>query len=160
VLLDPAMMRLLIGLIVCAAVAVIARKPMLAVLSSKWLAMPAGFLSGLFGGLASMPGPPAIAYYLSAPTPAPVVRSSLLIFFFATALMAVPGLVLAGLVRADTIMLAVLGVPILLGGDALGAWLFQWAGDARYRQICIVVLAAVGLGTALAGLVRILGSGV
>ncbi len=56
-------------------------------------ALGAGVLSGLFSGLAAMPGPPAIAYFLGRAAPAVTTRASLMVFFFLTSLMALPGLI-------------------------------------------------------------------
>lgn len=112
------------------------------------LALVAGVASGAFSGLAAMPGPPAVAYYLGAGTSSVQTRASLLLFFFVAALMATPGLVIAGAVNAHTLRLTAVSVPALALGTWLGTAAFKRLDNAQYRKVAIAVMA---LSAVLAG---------
>ncbi|MEE3098324.1 MAG: TSUP family transporter, partial [Pseudomonadota bacterium] len=114
-------------------------------------AWPAGLLAGLFGGLAAMAGPPAVAYFLRRGTAPATARASLMCFFFATSLMALPGMGMAGLVDRPTVLLSVLCLPMLLGGTWLGGRIFARTSEAGYRRLAIAVLAAMAAASAARG---------
>ena len=59
----------------------------------------AGLTAGLFNGLAAMPGPPAVAYYLAAPVQRIAARASLLVFFLATSVSALASAAFIGLIE-------------------------------------------------------------
>lgn len=149
--LDPSTVRLLIAGIVCLAIVFLARKPAFHAHAGARLALPTGFLAGLFGGVAAMPGPPAIAYYLSVSTPPNVARASLMVFFFSTSLIALPGLFLARLIDVPTVVLSLVALPVLLAGTALGGWLFSRSGSAFYRPVALTVLIIMAVATGIRG---------
>lgn len=108
---------------------------------------PIGFFAGLLNGLASMPGPPVVMYFLSAPIAPVAARASLIVFFAATSLFATVSGVALGIVNPAVAAAALICLPLLLAGSALGAFLFH-TGDARlFRNAGLVVLAA-GAATA------------
>ncbi|MEF2070104.1 sulfite exporter TauE/SafE family protein [Consotaella aegiceratis] len=153
---DASVMRVLIAGIVGVALLVLARKPVLAAIGGPKLAIPAGFFAGVFSGAAAMPGPPVIAYYLSAPAAPAMTRASLLAFFFFTAIIALPGQAYARLIDGPAVLLALVGLPIMVGGTALGAWLFARASQDLYRRIALAVLAVMALVTGLRGIAGLL----
>lgn len=105
------------------------------------LALIAGVASGAFSGLAAMPGPPAVAYYLGAGTNSVQTRASLLLFFFVAAVTATPGLMLAGAVTRDTLWLTLISVPALALGTWGGTEAFRRLDNAQYRKVAIGVMA-------------------
>jgi len=147
--LEPSVTRLAIAAIVCLGAIFLARKPSAG--AKGRLAVPAGLLSGIFGGLAAMPGPPAVAFYLSLPITPRVARASLIVFFFCTSLIALPGLMLAGLVDGPTFALSLGSLPLVLLGTALGTLLFRRSSDAGYRRFALAVLVALAIGTGVRG---------
>ncbi|MBP0492950.1 sulfite exporter TauE/SafE family protein [Pararoseomonas indoligenes] len=116
----------------------------------------AGALSGLFNGLAAMPGPPAVAYYLALPMPPAQVRASLLVFFLFSALLSSGSLLVIGAVGRAEALLVLAGTPLMLAGSRIGAALFRRLGGA-HRRISLVTLALVALLTAARGLAGLLG---
>jgi uncharacterized membrane protein YfcA len=118
----------------------------------------AGALSGLFNGMAAMPGPPALAYYLTLPLSPAQVRSSLLVFFLLSAMASTASLVVIGAIGLREVMLILAGMPLMLAGSRLGAALFRRAGGA-HRGISLATLAVVALLTAARGLTGLLSAG-
>lgn len=82
------------------------------------LAVVAGAAAGVFSGLAGMPGPPVVAYYLGIGMPPKQTRASLMVFFFFVSAIATPGIVLAGEFDLKMVVLVAVSVPSL----ALGTW--------------------------------------
>jgi uncharacterized membrane protein YfcA len=109
------------------------------------LAVGSGVLSGVFSGLAAMPGPPAVAYYLAVGMPPKQTRASLMLFFFFTSLIATPGLALAGAVNHDTLWLMVYSTPAMALGTWAGTAAFTRLDSAQYRTIAIGVMAIAGV---------------
>jgi uncharacterized membrane protein YfcA len=114
-----------------------------------------GAVSGLFNGLASMPGPPALAYYLASPLPSVQIRASLLVFFLLSAGLSSASLVAIGVVGWHELGLVLLGLPLMLGGSRLGARLFARLGGA-HRRVSLITLALVALVTAFRGVAGLL----
>lgn len=127
-------------------------------LPGRWATLGAGVLSGLFNGLAAMPGPPALAYYLAMPLQPAQVRSSLMVFFLISAVLSTGSLVAVGAIgRAETVLILA-GLPLMLVGSRIGAALFRRAGGA-HRGISLATLALVALLTAARGLNGLLSTG-
>ncbi len=155
--LDAPTIRLAIAAIVVIGVLFLLRKVRPDSPVNLRLALPTGLLAGLFGGLAAMPGPPAVAYYLSGPTPAAISRASLMVFFFITSLIALPGLALGNLLDMQVLWLSVLAIPIMLGGTALGGLIFARAPGTAYKPVALLSLIAMALSSGLRGLLDVLG---
>lgn len=107
--------------------------------------IPFGFAAGLFGGLAAMPGPPAILYYLGSPIPNVTARASMTLLFLIISTVSLIGAALGGLVSLEALALAAVTTPIMFAGTAFGVYLFKRLPAAHYRPICLVILIAVGL---------------
>ncbi len=116
-----------------------------------------GFLAGLFNGLAAMPGPPIVAYYMSAPLGHAQIRASLLVFFQFTGFFGVAGAIALGLLDRPTGVLVALSVPAFWLGNGLGARLFALGSEASYRALalgCLILTALASAVPAVAGLWR------
>lgn len=80
--------RLVIAAIVVAGAAVLAGGFRLAVAPTRAGALPFGMAAGLFNGLAGIPGPPVIAYFLASPVPNGIARGSMIVIFLLTSALA------------------------------------------------------------------------
>ena len=146
-------MRLVIAVIVLGALIGLSGK--VRFVPGRRQAVGAGFLAGLFSGVAAMPGPPVVAYLLGTATPAVEARATLMIFFFVTSLLALPGLVLQGVIELPTVLVAATALPLLVTGTRLGGWVFRRLNDDGYKKAAIAMLAATALlaaGRGIAGL--------
>lgn len=157
VYLDAALIRLAIAAIVVAGVLLLLPKAHPDRPVRLGLAGPTGLVAGLFGGLAAMPGPPVVAYYLSGATPSNVIRATMMVFFCFTSLLALPGLALGGMLDGPTLLLSLLAIPIMLAGTALGGAVFARSPDAAYKPVALAVLIVMALGSGLRGLLDVLG---
>lgn len=120
-------------------------------------ALPTGVLSGLFGGLAAMAGPPAIVWFMRGGRPPAVMRASLMVFFFATSVIAAPMLVWNGVLDLEVLILGLCALPVLILSTSAGARLFARTSDAGYRRVALGVLAAMAAASALRGALDLMG---
>lgn len=111
--------------------------------------MATGLLSGAMNGLAGMAGPPVVFFYLAGGDKAAVSRASFIIFFAVVDLFALVIFALGdSLSRDSAILAAILAVPFVLGG-LIGARLFRDSSERFYRNVAMVILACIAVGTVL-----------
>lgn len=152
---SPDLLRLTIALAVIAGLAAILAR--VRVPEGRGPALAAGGLAGLFSGLAAMPGPPVVAYFLGRGAAPKVARATNLMFFAASSAFALS--LAAGLHRAVDLRLlgiAALSLPVLLVGSHLGEAAFRRLADETYRRAAIAVLAVSALVTGAKGLAGLL----
>ena len=116
-----------------------------------------GLIAGLFNGLASMSGPPVVAFFMSSSLSREAVRASMLIVFQITVFAGLASALALGLVTRDTAVLAALSLPGFWIGNLAGARLFERGSEQTYRRIaiaCLIAMAAGSAGPALASLLR------
>ena len=107
----------------------------------------AGLFAGVMNGMFSMPGPPLVIYLLST-EPDPVrCRANIITFMLISAAFALFSFAVAGYFSWANLWLFLGCFPVMLAGDRLGAALFSRYGQARYRQIAIMVLLAIACTT-------------
>lgn len=147
--------RLLIGAIAAVGVAAVASQYRLATTPRGSAIAGVGLAAGLFNGLAAMPGPPVVAYYMVTPLTREAVRASLLVFFLLTAIASSVSLVAFDLFGLAEAVLTLFMVPIMLVGTTLGRWMFARDGRA-HRNVTLVILAAISLTSLVRGLIDLI----
>ncbi|WP_158966814.1 sulfite exporter TauE/SafE family protein [Chachezhania sediminis] len=156
--LDPTMLRIAIALLILIGLAVLLRKPKgPRKPPSLGLATLTGAVAGLCGGFAAMPGPPAVAYFLTTDLPAARARASMIIFFFATSLMTIPGLIWGGLITVHTLAMTAVALPLMLFGTWFGGRLFERTSETGFRRLAMLVLLATALASGARGLAAFTG---
>lgn len=150
-LVSPAISRVLIAAITFGAVVMLNAGFRLATVPSRAQTSVVGVVAGLFNGLAAMPGPPIVAYYTSGPFRRIAARASMMVFFLVSSISALVSIGLIGLIDLRTLILTMLGIPIMLCGTWLGDIGFRRASDTLHRRVSIVSLALVALGSAVKG---------
>jgi uncharacterized membrane protein YfcA len=127
------------AVVVCGAVA-LSRSFRLAVAPTGWRVLPFGLMSGLFNGLAGIPGPPIIAFYLASPISSAVARASMIVLFLLTAVMALLPLAWFGLLPRPIVVEAAFGLPVVLAGSWLGARAYAYSSERHYRFVALAML--------------------
>lgn len=108
-----------------------------------------GAISGLFGGLAQLSGPPVVAYWLSGKEEPISVRANIILFFGATTLLTTVSYMVTGIITLQTVWLAVLVGPLYGLGLYAGARLFRLASPELFRRLCFMLIA-LSVATSLA----------
>jgi uncharacterized protein len=145
--------RLVLGAIVLVAVAVTWRGPRRPLRRTGWMVAAAGLASGVCNGLAAMGGPPTVLYFMAVEPDRRVMRSSMMVYFPLAALIALPGVAVAGLVDRAALIMAGVCFPVMLASGWLGTWAFHRVGHGSYRvaaalALLATALAAIGKGAA------------
>lgn len=142
---DPVTMRWLISLSILACAAALWNGWTWRGPRNAAVATGVGGVAGLLGGMASIPGPPVILYWLAADLPAALLRANLLTLFFLGEVLSIGNLWAAGLFGREPVMLGVAAAPAYCAGLWLGARLYGLASEATYRRVTfgLIVSAAV-----------------
>lgn len=153
---SPTAARVLIAVVCSAGTLMLVRGLSFASGAGRGATTAFGLACGLFNGLAAVPGPPAVAYYLASPMGASTRRASLLVFFLVTSVLGSISLWLAGLMTWAVLLPVGLGVPMMFVGGWIGALAFVRADGRGHRSASIAILfgvSAISLARALVDLV-------
>jgi hypothetical protein len=100
-----------------------------------------GGLSGMFGGLAQLSGPPVVAYWLSGKESHATIRASIILFFGATTLFTFVSYLAAGIITAQSLWLAALVAPAYAAGLFAGSRVFGLASPKTFRRLSLLLIA-------------------
>ncbi len=143
--LPQAPVRLCIAAIVLVAVGVLGRGMRMAVAPTGARMLPFGAIAGLFNGLAGMPGPPVIAFYLASPIDTGVARASMIVFFLVTSVIALLPLTAVGMISGPMVVAALCGFPAVWFGSWLGAVLYRGCSEGHYRAVSLALLVVTAV---------------
>jgi len=162
---DVITLRWLIALTIFASVAVIGFKYRYRGPRNLATSFGAGGVAGVLSGIAAIPGPPVITYWMASDYPAAIVRANLLSFFGLEALVAAINLGAAGLFESRIVIAGLICAPFYFAGLTIGGRLFHRSSEEAYRAVtfALILLSAFlalplfdrafeGFGTALRSL--------
>ena len=135
--------RLAIGLIIAASVALLWKGARLPPRPSGVLTMGMGLLSGVISGLASMGGPPVVVYLLAVGHGAAVVRATSIIYFMLSGTTSVVAMGFRGLIDQEILLWSAAAVPAAYGGNWVGTWAFHKAKPHHHRMTALIVLSVL-----------------
>ena len=124
---------------------------LLALLMSGWryhgkptaaLTAIVGAAAGLLGGAAQIGGPPIVAYWLSRPVPAEIVRANIVLYFAISTVITGAIYLAGGLLTPSVVGLALITGPIYGLGLYAGVRMFGLASEITFRRICFALIAA------------------
>lgn len=151
---DEQLIRTWIAVLVLVAVGLMATKFRTRAMPGGPVATGVGVISGSLTGAVAMGGPPVILMYFSSPQHVVVGRSSAIVFFLVSDVLAIGSAALGGLVSVDMLLQVALLFPASLAGVAVGAHLYRRAGQANIRNFVLWLLmglACVVLAQTLLG---------
>jgi len=111
-----------------------------------------GTAVGLLNGSLGIGGPPVVLFYLSSPAGTAAARASLVAFFLATDTYALALGATQGLVSAGTFLAALVLLPVLLLGIALGSRGYIRTEPATFRKAVLVLLLLLSIAGAIRAL--------
>lgn len=151
-LLDSNTMRLIIGVAVLLAAALLASGFRFKLRPPRWLSGGLGIVAGIGSGAAGIPGPPVIVLFLSSPVSLAIGRASLSAFFLCVATLSSASAAWRGLLTLNSIVLGALLMAPLLIGNHFGDKLFARVEERTFRRIAVILLFAIGVSTIVRGL--------
>lgn len=144
--LDPAWLRTGVGLLlVLYSVYGLARPVFKPVPSATAADVAIGVLNGLVGGLTGLAGIVVVIWCQLRGWPKDVQRNVFQPVLFASMIITITALSLAGAVTVETVKLYVLGLPFLVAGLWSGFKLYGKLDDATFRRVILLLLLAAGL---------------
>jgi len=108
-----------------------------------------GALSGIFNGLTTFSGPPAVIYLSATETEKDSFRSNLSAFFLTLTITAIPSFLGAGVVTSAGLIRATMFIPAAAAGGLIGIFLAARVDSSAFRKIALAVLALLGVSGAL-----------
>lgn len=138
---------------------------LLALLISGWryagaptlpISLGVGAVSGFLSGFSQVAGPPVVAFWLSGPLPAAVIRANLIVYFALASVGAFLAYWWSGLFTAEVARLLAVIMPANAVALYIGARLFSRSSERWFRLVAylMVALAAISSLPALDGLLR------
>lgn len=104
-----------------------------------------GGLSGFTCGVAGIPGPPVILFYMARPLAPTVVRANTFIFLSLTDIAMLPALFAFGRLDPSAVLLGILLIVPNMCGNIFGAWLFRPDYERIYRSVAYAIIAATAV---------------
>ena len=104
-----------------------------------------GGAAGFLGGVAGLPGPAVILFYMSRPLPVAVIRATILLFLFVFDFLIFGYLAGMGRVTVSTIAMGLLLAVPNVAGNWLGGWMFRPEREKLYRMTAYLVIASAAL---------------
>ena len=111
-----------------------------------------GALSGIFNGLTTFSGPPAVIYLSATETEKGSFRANLSAFFLALTLIAIPSFVSAGVTSTANLLQAAIYLPAAAAGGTVGILLARKVDSSAFRKTALVVLSLLGVSGAVQAL--------
>ncbi len=139
----PNTVRLAIGCVILGSVVLLQRNVRLPPHPSRVVTGSVGLLAGVMSGLASMGGPPIVAYLLALSHSAAIVRATSIVYFMLAALLSLALMTLRGLIDADILLWSAASIPVLLLGTYIGNWGFDRARPHHHRITALVLLTVL-----------------
>lgn len=142
---DELVLRWLICLTILACVAVLWMRWTWRGPRNTGVSLGLGGFAGILSGIASIPGPPVIAYWMTAGLPAAIVRANLLTLFFLSTFIGLANISLAGIFAWDIALRALIAAPVYFVGILAGTMAFSRGGEQLYRvaTFVLILLAAI-----------------
>ena len=137
--------RLVIGCVILASVLLLWRGLRLPPRPSRILTMAVGLVAGVMSGLASMGGPPIVAYLLALSHKAAVVRATSIVYFMLASMVAGLLMGLKGLIDGEVLLWSIASIPVLWAGNLVGTGGFQRSHPRHHRLTALLTLSILAI---------------
>ncbi len=142
---DPVPLRWALSLAILVSVGILAAGWRYHGPTRVWLSLLVGSVSGFMGGLAQIPGPPVLVYWLGRRVMSATMRANALTFFMFTTAVSGVALFAGGIFTADVMAQSAAMFPVYAAGIFIGGRMFGLASDATYRRIAYATILFVAI---------------
>lgn len=140
------LLQILLGVVIVYSGAQFAFRPRtLKQISSKTSFVISGFLSGLFGGMFAIPGPPVIFLFYRQPMTIALIRYMLLLVFALMSLVRTVFVMAQGNLDSSTFLVSALGIPVVALATVAGRKFPPPVPAEAMRRIAYTSLVVIGL---------------
>ena len=109
------------------------------------LSLAVGAVAGFLSGVAQIPGPPVLIYWLGRRVVSATMRANAIVFFMFSTVISGFGFLYAGIFTADVMAKAAALFPVYAIGIFAGSRLFGRASEATYRAIAYATILAAAI---------------
>lgn len=113
--------------------------------SGRFATIITGALAGILTGFAAMPGPPVVIFYLRDSIAPVTARASMMLIFFATAIVGTAIAGISGLLSSPIIITAFIMLIPMIAGNWLGAQAFGRVSAPLWRSAVGLLLGGAGV---------------
>lgn len=142
---DPTVLRWIISAAILACVVVLWSGYRYAGPRGPAISVAAGAVAGTLSGIAQIPGPPVIAFWMASGLPALIVRANLLTFFLIGEFVTLGNLWATDMLLPGPVTIGIVTMPLYFLALLAGWRLFGLASERAYRRItfCLIIAAAL-----------------
>lgn len=151
---DPALFKVALGVIVILAASALFFGLRLALRSGWRSLLPVGLLSGVLGGSTSLSGPPAILFFANQGVDKQRFRANLIAYFTLLNIGSIATFWLFGLLGREVLTATASYMPALLVGSVCGMWVARRINDRVFKRVVLVLIALIGAGLVVVNLPR------
>lgn len=144
-------LRIYIGVMTCLAAGFFLAGFRREIRNERLASAPVGFVSGVMSGSINMAGPPVILFFANQNLPRQVFRANIVAYFFVLQVVAVPFMILGGIMNLTAAGSAAILLPALIAGGVAGAALSDRVDDHAIRRITLAVVSCAGVLSILNG---------
>jgi len=112
-----------------------------------------GALSGIFTGLTTFSGPPAVIYLSATATEKGSFRGNLSAFFLVLTIAAIPSFVGTGVASIENLLQAAIYLPVAAIGGTAGILLAKKIDSSAFRKAALIILSLLGVSGAVQALI-------
>jgi uncharacterized protein len=132
---DPTPIRWGISLAILASVGALATGWRYHGPTRAWMSLVVGSIAGFLSGVAQIPGPPVLIYWLGRRVVSATMRANAIVFFCFTTIVSGIAFALGGIFTGEVVRLSLALFPVYAIGIFVGGRLFGLASEATYRWI-------------------------
>lgn len=148
---NPAYIQLIWGILILLIVLFLARGLNFKIQSDKSALTLSGIFGGILAGSTGITGPPVAIILSSMKTPKEKFNAIISVFILFAVTYALVFYLVAGLIRKETVILALCSVPALLAGLYTGDRLVEHISQKTFTTIIYIVLIIMGIITLFKG---------
>ena len=137
---DPVLLRWGLSVIILASVGALAAGWRYRGPTRAWLSVLVGGASGFMSGVAQIPGPPVLIYWLGRQVVSATLRANAFTFFMFAAVISGIGFYLGGIFTGEVIAQSAVMFPVYGIGIVIGARMFGLASEATFRRIAYATI--------------------
>lgn len=154
---DPALIRLVVGLLVLVSAVSLVARPLLIERDSTWATSLVGFLTGTMGNATGLLAPAVVVYFTGRRFDRDVFRATTLALFLTVDLLGLPALALQGAVAWADVRFALLLVPMAVLGRLVGVRVARHVSQRQFRRLTLALLFVMAAATILGALRELAG---
>ena len=143
--LDPIPLRWGLSLAIIASVGVLAAGWRYRGPTRVWLSASVGALAGFMSGVAQIPGPPVLIYWLGREVVSATMRANAIVFFMFTTVVSGIFYALGGIFTAEVMAYSIALFPVYGVGIFVGGRVFGLASEATYRRVAYASILFVAV---------------